>query len=108
MSKPVVEPTLFSDEAQLQKVVLRLQGNILGLVLGIIFGVVIFIATNWLVLKGGDNVGQHLHLLRNFYWGYSVTLRGSFIGAAYGFVTGYLVGWAIARIYNWIVQLQTK
>lgn len=108
MIKPVAEQIVYSDEERLQKAVLRLQGNILGLVLGIILGLVIFIATIWLVLKGGEQVGPHLQLLSNFYYGYSVTFLGSLIGAAYGFVTGYIVGWAIAWVYNRIVSLKTK
>ena len=45
-SRQSVEEALFSG-------VLRLNGKILGLVLGILLGLAIFIATNWLVIKGG-------------------------------------------------------
>ncbi len=42
---------------------LRLNAKIQGLVTGIVAGLGLFIATNWLVLKGGVVVGPHLGLL---------------------------------------------
>ena len=95
-----------SEEELLRRAVLRLSGNILGLVFGILFALVIFVATNWLVLKGGETVGPHLGLLSQYFIGYSVTFVGSFVGMFYGFVLGYLSGLLIARIYN-IVALRS-
>lgn len=99
-----------NDETNLEKLVLtrllRLNAKVQGLVAGIITGVAIFIATNWLILKGGDVVGPHLALLGQFFIGYRVTFVGSVIGFAYGFAVGFLVGYAMARIYNWIAGLR--
>jgi len=95
------------DEELLRRAVLQLNGHVLGLVFGIICGLVIFIATNWLVLKGGDPVGPHLSLLGQFFLGYSVSFIGSFIGMAYGFVSGYIAGWIIAWVYNRVVALKS-
>jgi formate hydrogenlyase subunit 3/multisubunit Na+/H+ antiporter MnhD subunit len=100
-----------SDEPKtLAKVVLtrllRLNATAQGVVTGIIAGLGIFIATNWLVLKGGDVVGPHLGLLDQFFIGYRVTFVGSLIGFAYGFVTGFGIGYCVARMYNWIVDLR--
>jgi len=96
-----------AEEQILKKAVLRLNGQILGFVLGFIGALIIFAATNWLVLKGGENVGAHLGLLGHFFIGYDVTFVGSFIGAAYGFVTGYLSGLIIGWIYNAVVFFKT-
>ena len=74
--------------------------RVLALAIGLICGLAIFIATNWLVIKGGDPVGPHLQLLGQFFWGYRVTFAGSLIGSGYGFVTGWLCGLAIGWIYN--------
>jgi hypothetical protein len=90
------------DEA-LVSAVLRLNGRILGVALGLVGGFVIFAATNWLVMKGGDVVGPHLGLLSQFFIGYSVSFAGSFIGLAYGFIVGYVSGWIIAWVYNRVV-----
>lgn len=105
MTKPKVSD---AEEELIKQAVLRLNGHILGFVLGVISALVIFVATNWLVLKGGDVVGPHLGLLGQFFIGYTVTFTGSLIGAAYGFVTGYLSGLLIGWIYNAVVFLRTK
>jgi hypothetical protein len=95
------------EEQLLRKAVLRLNCHILGFVLGIIGALAIFVATNWLVLKGGETIGPHLGLLGHFFIGYSVTFVGSLIGAAYGFIVGYLSGLLIGWIYNGIVFLKS-
>ena len=67
----------------------------------------IFVATNFLVLKGGEVVGPHMQLLDQFFYGYSVTFVGSIIGAAYAFVCGFLAGLFIGWVYNFVVFLRT-
>jgi hypothetical protein len=81
---------------------------VLGLVLGIVLGLLIFGATNWLVVKGGPDVGPHLSLLSQFFIGYSVTFLGSLIGMGYGFVTGFLIGCFIGWLYNRVVVFRGK
>jgi hypothetical protein len=94
-------------EQMLERAVLRLNANILGVVLGIIFGLGIFVATNFLILKGGEVVGPHLALLGNFFPFYSVTFVGSIIGFGYGLLSGYVAGFIIASIYNLVVKLKS-
>jgi Glycosyl transferase family 2 len=89
---------------RLGKSVLGVQGIITGLMAGL----GILIATNWLVLKGGEVVGPHLALLGQFFIGYRVTFGGSLIGAAYGFVCGFVVGGLVATMYNWLVNLRER
>lgn len=84
----------------------RLNVTIQGVVTGLVAGLAIFLATNWLILKGGDVVGPHLALLGQFFIGYRVTFGGSLIGAAYGFVCGFVIGGLIAKMYNWFVKLR--
>src|SRR5215216_6792671 len=88
-----------NTELILERAVLRLNANILGLVLGIISGLAIFIATNFLILKGGAVVGPHLSLLRAFFPYYSVTFLGSIVGFGWGLLSGYVAGLIIATIY---------
>jgi hypothetical protein len=94
------------EEDALLKEVIRLSRNVLGLTLGILFAAGIFLATNILVLKGGPTVGTHLQLLNQYFPGYRVTFAGSLLGAAYGFAVGYVSGWVIAAVYNWVVLLR--
>jgi hypothetical protein len=95
----------FEEEQLLEQAILHLNGNILGIVLGTVTGLIILIATNWLIIKGGEDIGTHLGLLSNFLIGYSVTFVGSLIGAINGFVMGYILGFLTAWIYNRIVIL---
>jgi hypothetical protein len=98
------------DKARLDELVrarmLRLNAMIQGLVTGLVAALAIFIATNWLVLKGGEVVGPHLVLLGQFFIGYEVTFTGSLVGAVYGFVGGFAVGALVAKLYNWLVNLR--
>ena len=86
--------------------VLRLQAKAVGLGLGLFFGLAVFVATNWLVLKGGEPVGPHLALLSQYFIGYRVSFLGSLIGFAYGFVLGTLSGALLSWIYNMITRLR--
>ena len=86
--------------------VLRLNALVDGLVTGLVLAFAVFIATNWLVIKGGDVVGPHLSLLSNFFIGYHVSFAGSVIGFAYGFAAGFGLGYSVAIIYNWIVNFR--
>lgn len=95
-----------TEEEKLFGGILWLNAKALGLVLGLLFGLAIFIATNWLVLKGGKPVGPHLRLLSQYFIGYRVSFLGSFIGFAYGFAVGTLGGAFIGWIYNKIAAFR--
>lgn len=83
---------------------LRLNATIMGIITGFLIALGIFVVTNFLILKGGPNVGLHLGLLGQFFPGYTVTFLGSLIGAAYGFVTGFIIGYVVCAIYNWVAD----
>ncbi len=93
-----VEQKLFSG-------VLLLNAKVFGLTLGIVCGLALFMATNWLVIKGGKNVGPHLSLLSQYFIGYRVSFLGSFIGFLYGFAFGTLTGSFIGWFYNRIAAI---
>ena len=103
------------EEEKLLSAVLKLNTRMLGLTLGILTGIVIFIATNWLVIKGGHMtpdgkyvVGPHLQLLSQFFIGYRVSFWGSIIGFIYGFAVGSICGTFIGWIYNKITDLRNS
>ena len=83
--------------------IIRLNATVQGLVTGLLGGLAIFVATNWLVLKGGPVVGPHLGLLAKFFIGYSVTFVGSLVGFAYGFAAGFVAGYFVTIVYNLLV-----
>lgn len=88
--------------------ILRLDATAQALAAGVLLGLGVFVATNWLVLKGGPVVGPNLALLAQFCPGYRVTFAGSLIGFAYGFLYGGLAGFAIGWIYNRIVDAERR
>ena len=83
----------------------KLDGVALGIALGVLFGLVIFLATNILILKGGDTVGPNLALLSQYFIGFEITFKGSLIGLFYGLVSGFILGWLIAAIRNTVVNV---
>ena len=88
--------------------VLHLNAKVHGIVTGVLLGTGIFVATNWLILKGGESVGPHLSLLGQFFWGYSVSFVGSFIGLGYGFVCGFAIGYFMAWTYNRVLTFRAS
>lgn len=102
-----------SEEEKIFTGILRLNAKVMGLIFGLLLGFAVFIATIWLVIKGGHVtesgeyvVGPHLQLLGQYFIGYSVSFTGSIIGFAYGFAIGTLAGALIGWIYNRIVDFR--
>jgi hypothetical protein len=89
------------------RTIARLRAGIVAIVTGMIGGVALSAATLWLVIKGGPNVGQHLGLLRAYYPGYSVTWTGALVGFVYGALTGAILGWCVAWLYNVLASRRT-
>ena len=79
-----------------------------GLAVGSVSALGLFVATLWLVVKGGPLVGPHLGLLSLYLPGYSVSWHGAMVGAAYIFFLGYGGGRVIATIYNRIVRSRRR
>jgi hypothetical protein len=71
-----------------------------GIAVGLLLGLGLLIATNVLILKGGDPVGPHLSLLGAYLPGYRVSFVGSLIGFVYMFVIGYAIGRSVVTVYN--------
>lgn len=93
-----------TDELIIQSLA-KLDVIALGVSVGILFGLIIFLATNILILKGGDEIGPNLALLGQFFIGYEVTFIGSLSGFFWGFVTGYILGSLVALLRNFIVSV---
>jgi len=67
---------------------------------GSISGLIVFLATIFLVIKGGEVVGPKLQLLNQYFFGYTVTLKGAFVGMAYSSAWGFIFGWLFAYFRN--------
>jgi hypothetical protein len=91
---------------------LRVNALSFGIVAGLVAGLGLFVATNWLVLKGGmhgehaHEVGPHLSLLAQYFIGYSVTFVGSLVGFAWAFACGLAVGYTGSWLYNAVARFR--
>ena len=92
-----------AEWALIQRAVARLRASVMAVVIGLTSGLALFVATAWLVVRGGSNVGATLGLLRNYFPGYSVTWPGAFVGFFYAALLGGAAGWFVAFIYNQLV-----
>lgn len=92
----------------LGRAVTKLHAGVLAAVSGMLTGLGLFMITIVLVLKDGPQVGQHLQLLNHYFIGYSVTWTGSFVGLAYGAITGAAFGWAVGYLYNVVIRLRAQ
>ncbi|MDH3732615.1 MAG: hypothetical protein OEU54_03740 [Gemmatimonadota bacterium] len=98
----MTEPT--NDTEAIQAAIRRLNERAWGISTGLVLGLGLLVATLFLVIKGGANVGQHLNLLGNYLPGYRVTFLGAFIGFVYAFVLGYGAGRVVGTVYNRMVR----
>ena len=92
------------EERVIERVVVRMNATLIGVVVGLLSGGLLFLATNWLVMKGGPNPGPHLSLLSQYFPGYAVTFVGSIIGFLYAFLAGFVTGYLLGSVYNKVAR----
>lgn len=97
-----------TTDQEIRRAVRRLNARAWGVTGALVSSLGLFGATNFLILRGPTNEGQHvggtLDLLSNFLPGYSVSFFGSIIGFVYMFVLGYILGRAVGAVYNRLVD----
>lgn len=76
----------------------------LGVSVGAVFGLVIFVLTVFQVV-GGSPDAANLSLLSQYFYGYSVSPTGAFVGLFWGFVTGSVAGWFAAFVRNLVITV---
>lgn len=81
---------------------MRLDVKAFALTCGILWGVTILVSTLWLLVMGYD--GQLISKLDHFYFGYSFSVAGAFIGLVWGFVDGSICGALFAWLYNRLLR----
>jgi protoporphyrinogen oxidase len=70
---------------------------------GSVLGLIVFLATIWPVVMGGDNLKPILSLLNQYFIGYTVTVKGAFVASGYSFFWGFLFGWLFAYVRNFFI-----
>ncbi len=77
---------------------MKLKVKALALTSGLLWGGAVCFATLWLIALGYE--GTVIRQLDHFYFGYSFSVVGAFIGLAWGFVDGAIGGALFAWLYN--------
>ncbi len=99
------EPEQTADEGVPAKLALAfapLHKRALGMATGTAFGILVFAVTAFhLILK--PEVAVNLWLLAEYFYGYSVSWKGAFIGLFWGFVVGFVAGWFLAFCRNLVI-----
>jgi hypothetical protein len=93
-----------TERALVRTSIVRLRARVTAVVFGMAGGVGLLAATLWLMVRGGPQVGKHLTLLNNYFPGYEVSWLGGLIGMFYGGLACALIGWALASVYNFLVD----
>ncbi|MCK6554753.1 hypothetical protein L6Q96_09265 [Candidatus Binatia bacterium] len=93
---------------EVSRAVARIHAGVMAMVCAVLGGGGLFVATLWLVIKGGARIGEHLGLLSWYFYGYSVTWGGAFIGLFWGAVAGGIAGWIVGEVYNLVVWLRER
>ncbi len=75
----------------------------LGAAIGVASAVCVFAVTAIAVTAAPAAPG--LHLLGEYFAGYTVSWGGAFIGAAWAFATGFIAGWFVAFVRNLVLAL---
>ncbi len=102
---PTTPPSLVRAFAPMHK-------RALGIAVGLTAGLGVFLVTAFqLVARPGDD--EYLGLLGQYFFGYTVSWRGAFIGLWWGFVAGFAGGWFLAFCRNlamavWLFVVRTK
>ncbi len=86
----------------------RMDPLALGVAVGVVSAAGLFLATAILLLKGGEDVGQTLSLLRVYVSGFEVTWTGGVTGSLQLGVIGFGSGYLGASLRNWTIQAYAK
>ena len=108
MTDPVIRPRPLSDEEQLRPTIAlafaRVHKAAFGVALGVA-GALVMGALTVLVLVRPAAAGFPLHLMSEYFAGYSVSWPGVFIGMAWGFAVTFVAGWFLAFCRNLSVAI---
>jgi hypothetical protein len=85
-----------------------------GVAVGAASGLVVFAATAVYLLRGGHEP-LNLALLAEYFYGYTVSWRGAFVGLLWGGAVGFVAGWFLAFCRNlafavsiWVLRTKSE
>jgi hypothetical protein len=94
------EASIDAVQAALTSVFAKVDAISVGVAMGLVAGFLLFLATMFLVIRGGEPVGPNLQLISELFPGYTVSAGGSLLGFAYGFGGGLIIGSLLGFLRN--------
>ena len=96
----------------LQMAIAPIHKMALGVATGLVSALAVFVATAFIVALQ-PNPQPRLDLLANYFYGYTVTWNGALVGAAWAFGVGFVGGWFVGFVRNfvtavWIFFVRTR
>jgi protoporphyrinogen oxidase len=80
----------------------------LGTAVGAVMSVGLFLATAFLMLRGGERVGANLSLLGQVLFGYGMTWPGAITGALEAGALGFGFGYVLAKAINFVIAAEEQ
>lgn len=99
-----MDQTSAVGSGELKRAIARLRASVMAVTCGLSAGTLMFVATAWLLIRGGEEVGPNLALFGVYFPGYTVTWPGAVIGFCYGAFAGGVFGWLAASVYNFVTD----
>ena len=75
-----------------------------GVAVGVACGLIVAVGTVMVVLRDAERV-LNLGLLVQYFYGYTVSWRGVFLGFGWAFIVGFTAGWFVAFARNLVVAI---
>lgn len=96
----------------LQRAFAPLHKMALGLAVGLTAGLAVFVLTAFHVIAAPP-VAPNIGLLSQYFYGYSVSWQGAFIGFWWALVSGFAAAWFLAFLRNvalaiWVFAIKTR
>jgi hypothetical protein len=106
-----VDPHSSRADVALEEIFPRIQKRALGVALGVTCGAFLFLLTTFHVMTRLEALP--IGLLGQYFYGYTVTWTGAFIGLAWGFAAGFVAGAFLGLVHNvnldvWAVILRAR
>ncbi|MCC6712061.1 MAG: NAD(P)/FAD-dependent oxidoreductase [Candidatus Dadabacteria bacterium] len=92
-------------EQAIIKAFARLDKLAFALSVGTVSGLAVFMATIFLILKGGTEAYKYVGLLNQYFAGYTISIEGAFMGFGYSFFWGFIFGWLFAYMRNFLTGI---
>ena len=89
-----------TEHELIRTAIVRLRSRVMALVFAMLGGTGLFLTTIWHLLRDDRRGAPNIALLNNYFPGYDVSWPGAFLGLGYGALTGAVLGWIVAWVYN--------